>query len=257
MIKFLAPTTMQVVGELYRAGTQLTIDSSQWDGNGEPPSAFGHLADAVKDCEKAIAELPLSTVLTEQWQDINRSLQSPEDFGTNRPDIRAQVFFNGLVTELRQHMFFLIPQRDTKLYRDSVNWFEDGKSVLRTFRKIQPDVEAAGRCCALNEWSATVFHSMCILDHGLRYMARRTGLTLPKKEEWHQLITLIEDKVTALRALKPPPKKKIAYFSGAAVEFRHFKDAWRNYTMHAVKSYEENEARRVLTSVKYFMRALV
>ena len=48
-------------------------------------------------------------------------------------------------------------------------------------------------------------------------------------------------------------KVKQQFYSGAAKDFRYFKDAWRNHAMHFREHYEASEAKIILDHVKSFM----
>lgn len=44
------------------------------------------------------------------------------------------------------------------------------------------------------------------------------------------------------------------FYAEAASEFRLFKDAWRNYAMHAEHSYTDEQARTIYDAVRAFMQ---
>jgi hypothetical protein len=92
---------------------------------------------------------------------------------------------------------------------------------------------------------------MRVLEQGLLWLAKEVHagpfpLTLTKPvelESWERIIANIQDRIDA--ELGPskqgqpprPPKtaerdEQLAFYSRAAAEFRYFKDAWRNHTMH-------------------------
>jgi hypothetical protein len=48
----------------------------------------------------------------------------------------------------------------------------------------------------------------------------------------------------------------LTFYSEAAKEFVYFKEAWRNHAMHGRASYDENDARKVMTHVREFMTVL-
>ena len=50
--------------------------------------------------------------------------------------------------------------------------------------------------------------------------------------------------------------KERTFYSGAAKDFRYFKNAWRNHSQHLHEHYEASEARTILDHVKAFMMHL-
>jgi len=89
---------------------------------------------------------------------------------------------------------------------------------------------------ALGEWTACVFHSMRVLEHGLRELASRVELSADAmaQENWKNVIDQIEAKIRAMEALPKSAEKSasLKVYSQAALQFRYFKDAWRNYISH-------------------------
>jgi hypothetical protein len=136
-----------------------------------------------------------------------------------------------------------------------------GKSVADTFPSTQADANDAGRCFAFEQNTASVFHSMRVLEKGLHAFAETLGIT-PKipvvLQDWYNIIDQIE---TAIRKQQSLPKsiyknETLQFYSEAATQFRYFKDAWRNHAMHSRVKYEEADALRVLVHVKDFMQTL-
>lgn len=131
---------------------------------------------------------------------------------------------------------------------------------------------AASRCYALEEWDASAFHSMRVLEHGLRWLASQfPNLTLKKPvelENWENIINNIQARIDdELRPPKqgapPRPQKtperdaELTFHAKAAAEFRYFKDAWRNHVMHNRNDpYDEGTAWSVLVHVSSFMKIL-
>jgi len=130
--------------------------------------------------------------------------------------------------------------------------------VEAAFPEAVKDIDAANRCYALDEWTACVFHSMRVLEHGLRLTAKRFNVDFAV-DSWHKVIKGIEDAIAALRnkqGLTEEDRKEISYYSDAASQFRYFKDSWRNHVSHGREHYDERDAEKVLTHVREFMQHL-
>jgi hypothetical protein len=133
-----------------------------------------------------------------------------------------------------------------------------GVEVEAAFPDATGEIAAASRCYAVDEWTACVFHAMRVLEHGLRPIAQRFNVDFAV-DSWHKVIKGIEDGLNALRnkqGLTERDRQEITYYSDAASQFRHFKDAWRNHVSHAREHYDEREAEKVLTHVREFMQHL-
>jgi hypothetical protein len=163
-------------------------------------------------------------------------------------------------SEASKRVFLSIPR-----YRQIYYVGEDGKSATifgpdaeKAFASAIPDMIEAGNCYALGRSTACVFHSMRVLEPGLRVMAADVGETFDV-QQWHTIIELIESKIRAQAKAMPPgaPKgERLQFLSEAAKEFFYFKDGWRNHVAHAKASYDEPQALSVLTHVQIFMRHL-
>jgi hypothetical protein len=130
--------------------------------------------------------------------------------------------------------------------------------IAAAFHGCEDDAKAAGRCLALSEWTACVFHSMRLVEHGLRKLATRFSVSF-QTESWHKVIGGIEDGIDGLRnkpGLTTADREEITALSEAATQFRYFKDAWRNHAFHARVSYDERDARSVYGHVRAFMETL-
>jgi hypothetical protein len=101
---------------------------------------------------------------------------------------------------------------------------------------------------------------MRVLEHGLKKLAGEVDLPSDsmEHENWKNIIDQIEKKIREMEGLKKTPEKieRLKVLSGAAVQFRYFKDAWRNHVSHAHASYDNHSAPQVWTHVREFMRSI-
>lgn len=261
MLSFPAPTITLYLSELWRAAASLRL-AMVGVSKLQPGDELNlqHLRQAIAACEEAFQTLPLSDVLKNHFQRTKAAAINENPF-VGHPETLAMQFHDSFVIEMKGHLYFMITADDKRLFEDPIGWFEDGKMVLKRFATAELDIVSAGQCCALGQWTAAVFHAMRIAEHGLKQMARNTKIKILDldRKEWSTLIAKLEDHISEMRA-RPQRTSRLArrieQYSEAAVQFRHFKDAWRKHVAHARKDYQESEARNVLTSVKHFMRAL-
>jgi len=147
-------------------------------------------------------------------------------------------------TELGKQLFLFVQNADAQ-------WFERkdgfGKAVSDAFNSALKDIKEAGNCYATGHYNASIFHSMRVLECGLNVLAKELGITI-KRESWGGVIGLIEKAIE-----NEPNRERKEFFSGAALEFRFFKDAWRNHISHNRRDYDKFQALSVLNHVGAFM----
>lgn len=184
---------------------------------------------------------------------------TPETFDGAEVKVRLDELLYDLLAELRTPMFLYVAPEKRELYEQIAAPF--GELVQDKFPDAAGDIAAAGRCLALDEPTACVFHLMRVLEHGLRAMATQFGVPF-QVDSWHKVIKGIEDGIATRRNTNKPggltekDRAEITHYSDAASQFRYFKDAWRNHVSHARVSYSERDAEKVWTHTKEFMQAL-
>jgi hypothetical protein len=101
---------------------------------------------------------------------------------------------------------------------------------------------------------------MAVLEYGLQYLLKRVGGTTTRPD-WHNILTDIQTKIRDLRnpvgrKLADATKRRLDLYDEAAVQFRHFKDAWRNHVSHGRARYDEDQATEICDAVRSFMKHL-
>jgi hypothetical protein len=102
---------------------------------------------------------------------------------------------------------------------------------------------------------------MGILQYGLYALADELKVefkTPIELENWKNIIEPIEKRI---KAIENDPKSKqkdddLKFYSQAAVQFRYFKDAWRNHVCHLRQQYDIHQAQSVLQHVTDFMETI-
>lgn len=180
----------------------------------------------------------------------------------SRPEFKTKL--SALVLELRnrindeisKHLYMYIPAKQAE-YHNHAGLF--GQEVRNRFPKANKEATDAGNCYAAANWTATVFHLMRVVEFGLRALARKLKVKLPRPielEEWAGIIRAIEKEILKIEQMPKTRRreKDLEFYHGAASQFRHFKNAWRNHVMHTRASYDEEEAGIVMRHVDEFMR---
>lgn len=185
------------------------------------------------------------------------SLASNPTAQTNQIHIEWGCLMDLINDELTSSLFFAIDP-DQKHYIEDSDLF--GNAVAKRFPAATKDTSAAGRCLALDEWTACVFHLMRVLEIGLHDLAKQVGLpeSAMELENWKTVIDQIEKQIWNLAQTPKSTTKSetLQFYSEAASGFRYFKDAWRNHVSHSRASYDEREALIIFNSVQAFMQVL-
>ncbi len=130
-----------------------------------------------------------------------------------------------------------------------------GDEVSQAFPSAIIEIEEAAKCLALERPTACVFHLMRTVETALKVLAKT--LSIPYAPSWEgylgQIATQIEIKWPKRT---PKQKREHAFYSEAHAHLSSLKIAWRNPTMHVVKSYTLEQSEEISGSVRTFMRHL-
>jgi hypothetical protein len=261
MLRFYAISFAAAVAEVNRATTAFSASDVVAVGaptfQRELKNKFTGSLEALK---KHCGGLPLSRTYVDK---VDRTLdRCKQEWPVVSVDVLvalAQELQNDLLNELSGHYFLMIPTGHRReLYEQKGPPF--GNLVAERFPDADSDIRAAARCLALDEWTAAVFHSMRVLEYGLRFVATRFGVSFAT-DSWHAVIRGIEDGIDAVRnkgraTLTDQDRADITFYSDVATEFRHFKDAWRNHVSHSRKTYTNHDAPPIFQHVGTFMEKL-
>jgi hypothetical protein len=156
---------------------------------------------------------------------------------------------------LRGHLIYRYPREQSKVLE---RWQEDWARVLDGFPSAQKDIQAGVDLWALQHHTASAFHFMRVLEHGLRALAKDVGISFDI-QNWQNVIDEIEAEIRQISKRLPRGAEKnerLRFLSEAAKEFVYFKDGWRNYVAHNRANYDEYQSRGILEHVKAFMTTL-
>jgi hypothetical protein len=156
---------------------------------------------------------------------------------------------------------FLYIATDRIDYADSDTLF--GEDVVKAFPSATTDLKESGNCLAAECSTAAVFHLMRGAEYGLRALAVDRQITLPKNQElglatWEDIIKQLE---TAELAIQGYPKtlareKQFNFYHGAMMEFKRFKNVFRNSVMHTRDEYDRDQAHSAFVHVRDFLKIL-
>jgi len=156
------------------------------------------------------------------------------------------------------HLFLYVPTDDAELYTNPLEQFS---KVVVGFPSSSSNTIEACRCYALGRYTACVFHCMGILQYGLYALANelKVSLNVPlPMSEWCKIINNIESKINELRNFPKSEAKdeRLKFYSECSVQFRYFKDGWRNHVAHLREEYDKDQAHSALIHTREFMEHL-
>jgi hypothetical protein len=189
-----------------------------------------------------------------------------EDHDWNHGELLAEVrqLRESLFAALSRIKAFRVPPERVEYIDLPTAWHEAG--ILPWFPDAIYDIEAAGECLAMDLNTASVFHSMRIAEHGLRWLARKLKVKLTDKGKpmpithatWDKVITGVKNRIAAARAGSAGVKKQneLARLARAVDQCDYMKDIWRNDVAHARREYNSADAKAALDRVRDFMQSL-
>jgi len=139
-----------------------------------------------------------------------------------------------------------------------------GDRVYDNFVSARQDIISAANCHAVGEYTACVFHSMRVVEKGLRALAKERGLKKLRKvsiewNDWNTIIKAIQVKVDAIEKDWGRGFRKdsaLEFYRGAIGELFAFKDCYRNYVTHDRATYDHGQSISVIHRVMEFMQRL-
>lgn len=185
------------------------------------------------------------------------------DMLDNRPrkdfiTIRATELRDTIVSEMKSHLFMWIPPHHAEFFRSKEELDDRELAEIFPFGRSSYDAEEARKCFGAGRYTASVLHSMRVLETGLSLLAK--ALKVPFGESsWNGILTKLASKWRQIETRKRKPaswKRDRQFYNEAFAEFRYFKDAWRNYSVHGRATYDEARAKEILLHVQSFMRHL-
>lgn len=160
--------------------------------------------------------------------------------------------------ELRERCCLLIPRDKANLWLVPEIFFS---SSFTAFPSAQDDMRSACRADALDLGGACVHHCMGILQRGLYALANHLRIPFSASielENWKNILDQTEKEIRKLEQQKKSQTKDVAlqFLSESAVQFRYFKDAWRNHVEHHRARYKDGQAHSILVHVRDLMEHL-
>jgi hypothetical protein len=255
MLRFYGAAFVAAVGRLEAARGAFVFSAGDREVNRE---ARDTLKAELETFIEETQSLPLSQTFKRKTLRLRAQLDEPAH---TMPVVNALIgeLWQDFSSEMTDHVFLWVPSSRKWLYQEPEKWF--GEASCGAFPEARTDMRDCARCLSLDQWTASVFHGMRILEHGLQTLASKLGVVFPtplELENWKNIIDKIEKEIRTKEA-KPKSAEKsmeLQFYSEAAAQFWYLKEAWRNHVSHSRATYDEVRATEIANHVRLFMRQL-
>lgn len=173
---------------------------------------------------------------------------------TDRIVHHVETLYNTMISELDSIRFRAIPV-------DRISYFGgewlSNTYIVNNFPTALRELQSAGRCFALGESTAAVFHATRALESGLGSLAKYFNKDF-SNANWQIIIEQIESEIRNLgnQARSQQRIDDERFFGGAASHLYFVKNAWRNHVAHNRESYSDGEALSVINNTAQFIESL-
>jgi hypothetical protein len=170
---------------------------------------------------------------------------------------RAAIELRNRINEDTQGVFFLLIPSDREHYYTNPQPFnEDGNGlVAANFPRGNGEAIRAGKCYALDQYTASVFHLMRVMEIALHAFSSGLGIPSPARgtdRNWGAMLRTIRSQIDN----KPSGWPDKEFYEDGYRSFDRVREQWRNPTMHIERDYNDVEAKDVFNAVSALMRRL-
>ncbi|MHC1943486.1 hypothetical protein IF803_03770 [Bradyrhizobium sp. UFLA06-06] len=163
--------------------------------------------------------------------------------------------------ELKRKDFLFVSEEMTKLYNESDprRGAVEGTDPFKLgdkFRNAHADIASAGRCLAVEESTACVFHLSRALEAIVKKLSSRMGITVTHKTPWRVLTNSLDAKIKKMPDGTVAAKRKKNKWELACTHLHHAGSVWRNETMHPAATYTPSQAKDVYDACRVLMKSL-
>jgi hypothetical protein len=150
-----------------------------------------------------------------------------------------------LESELESHQFLYVSPGLATFYGQRFSG-----EIEEKFPKTISDTENAGKCLAVGQGTACVFHLMRAMESTVQVLCEKLEIKNVERE-WGKLLSDMSKKIEEME--KGAVRNR---WSESHTHLYHVKQAWRNDTMHPNEKYTDEEVLEVYRAVKTFMSQL-
>jgi hypothetical protein len=221
LLRFYPETYVRMAKSLFNLQVCVQIDRSSGDGK--------FAADTEMGLE---VNLPLVKSLCEEIG-LQVSAKHAQEliFKNEQGDIHEhdiEGLSDNIQRELSCRFYVGISEDRKEAFCKSLKGWE---TVLNKFPSATEDIEEMNKCYALCRYSASVFHSLLVMEHGLVALGKYISVTDPK-EGWDASCRRLDSIVKAGRN-SIAPGLDFEFLEQVNASIQAIKQAWRNKVNHA------------------------
>lgn len=189
------------------------------------------VADQLKRISKLVAGPPNPTALTREIDDLMKRLAD----------------------ELQRRKFLYVEKDLVQYYDGAAGLF--GK-VEKKFPKAVGDLNEAGKCLAVGQSTACVFHLSRAMEVAVRRLGKRLNIKITPQITWRVITGAMHDKIKEKPEKTESQNRKKNDWEAASTNLHQVGSVWRNKTMHPAALYTQSQALDVFDATRVFMTEL-
>ena len=232
-------------------------DLKEFLGRDDWSNLHRELGEMLGHLRETCSELELSEHLIRQ---IDHALSLWRG-GANEQVMRPLVdaLLGPLIRELVEPLFFMVPKEDAQ---DFFSPEPDRRQGAKQFSQAIKDLDEAGKCVALERYTASVFHSVRAVEYLLRALARHLSVELSDEQLTYASMRTIyratKKKLDAVTDTERSHEREatMRFYSDAADRCLFFADL-RNSVTHARTFYNDLEAINIFNKVHELLELFI
>jgi len=241
------------IEHLVTALRQLSTGHSAFESHKErmDHAAISNVCMALEKCQKPFMDMGFKTSsgMIYKFLDSARRNMDYGDWTGIQFSEKCLAVFSAIQCETMGVMCFKL-DADNAAYFDKQAPF--GKFVAAAFAECAEDISEAHQCVALERYTASMFHIGRAMEIVVKIVAKKMGVKT-HRDEWQTYLNAMNEKIRKMPFNTPSQKAKRIPWSEVAGHLFNFKEAWRNPTFHAKKTYQRSEAIAALNNAGAFM----
>jgi hypothetical protein len=164
-------------------------------------------------------------------------------------ELRENVHF-----ELENRWFLFVVPEDVAMYRNpQADWGE----VVADIANCGYDAYESNYALALGRTTASVFHLMRLIEHGIIALNQALNIESTDNRTWDAKLRPIETELAKEYKHRIEPYKKYhTIIAGFVADLRAVQRAWRNPSIHVELQYDPVRAKEIWNAVRAFMNNL-
>lgn len=161
-----------------------------------------------------------------------------------------------IASEMSFHLFLWVPAHRAQFYNKTAGDLL-GEHATIFFPSVSKDAEESVKCYSVGRFTACAFHLMRVTEAAVRAFGIAIGFKAGNNPNWGKIFERYDAQLAMPPNNRPKPwDAEGEFLKAVGGDLRAVKSAWRNPTMHLDKSYDEEDATKLLVVIPALMRNL-